>query len=291
MLPLLTRHPVDWESFFSILLDHRNDGFNSAVGSVIAGELGKPGGVTDTLATLNTTVTRVETTLTALQPFIHDVIMHQFETAAKLPAVDLRERLPAVKHLVKVAQDQHVTVNTTFVNNLSKKLLQVQPQTSDFWQTAGVLASYKTALQNPDLWATRDFPDCRNVPPSSKSNIEELLSHPPESPSTITPWVYKNCRFVLDDWLQFINQHRHLIIEPGEPDAQGMIVRKHLTAGYVFDSVLVVYRGGAVGKADFDFKNCIFEIDLPGQPAGPKVRAMVLALLTPQNNYVKLSSS
>lgn len=135
-------------AWFGHFLEHRNDGFNDAVDGRIKATLAARGGVIETLTNIQKTADETRTTLKTLQPFIEDIITHQFESVSKLPNQTLARRLPAVGNLIAAARDRKVKVATTTVSALSAKLASV-PQTSpSFWPVAAQLINYRSDLLN-----------------------------------------------------------------------------------------------------------------------------------------------
>jgi hypothetical protein len=118
--------------WFKYWLDHKDDAWNRSVDDRIKQSLEAKGGIKETLANIQQTVQTTDNTLKTLSPFIHDVILHQFENASKLPANTLGERLPAVRNLIAVAKNQGMKIEPGITTSLSKKLLRIQPESPDF---------------------------------------------------------------------------------------------------------------------------------------------------------------
>ena len=94
----------------------------------------------------NTRLVKIDESLEDLKPFIHDVIAHQFQNALKLSPQALGTRLPAVRNLLTVAQNQGVQVDPQTTYLLSQRMSQIQTKLPDFWPTATQLISYRSSL-------------------------------------------------------------------------------------------------------------------------------------------------
>ena len=241
-------------------LDHKNDDFNRSVDQ----ELQKPGGVAETLAGVQKTVNGLGTTLKTLQPFIQDVIGHQFESAAKLPTAELRERLPAVNHLLTVASNQHVKVEPKILGALSGNLKDVQPESRDFWPTVAALISYRSRLGAREF-VVPNFPDCTEAAPVARS----LTPVPTPGTYTIkhTPAIYHDCSIVLDS------------------DAASLALSQNLSwTDITFRNCVIIYNGGILalhGKivGRIRFEDCFFLFSIEGSPP-PSGQSLAQAVLS-----------
>jgi hypothetical protein len=132
-----------------------------------------------------------------LQPFIHDVIDHQFENASKLPSQAFQERLPAIKNLLAVAKDQNVRIDPEVMDTLRKKMLGIQVKSPEFWPAAAELISYRSVNALPSQQTTPSssgLPNCTDSPPKGPigdidSNYHMTKLHNP---------YYENCKFTID---------------------------------------------------------------------------------------------
>ena len=79
-------------------LNRRKEWWDADVDTRVQSVLEKPGGITVTLNQVRDTVNRTETELKTLEPFIRDIVQHQFDNVANLPSNTLGKRLPAVQH-------------------------------------------------------------------------------------------------------------------------------------------------------------------------------------------------
>ncbi len=149
--------------WFKYHLDHRYD----FIDGMITKNLGAPGGAKETLANVQQTVNRIDSTLTTLQPFIHDVILHQFENASNLPIATFRERLPALKNLLSVANNQKVKIDPKIVNQMGGKLTQLPTRPVAYWQAAANLVSYRSF--NATSW------NHKRISPTVRTRRRKLL--------------------------------------------------------------------------------------------------------------------
>jgi hypothetical protein len=216
--------------YFKYWLDHKNDAANRAIDERINSVLGVPGGIKETLSKVEQTTSATDTTLRALSPFIQDVIRHQFESASKLSTKALQERLPAMQDLVTVAKNQGVKVPADVTENLSKKLLQIDPTSSDLWQAAGALISYRSF--NTTSWALPPgFPNCTDLVPVTQGLVQSGTAGGEPIKVEAKLAFYKDCRVTLDS------------------PVDGRKLNELLTVGYAsitFIRCLVVYRGDPV---------------------------------------------
>jgi hypothetical protein len=196
--------------------------------------------------------------------------------------------MSAVQHLVRVAKDQRIAVPSQQAITLGHKLAKLvsdDPAIPDLWPTSSILASYRSQLENGAAVPSDSLPNCEDVQPSQRSNLEFFLNTPqpwPDMPKTdTTPYIYKNCTLVLDDIQRLFKNNFHM--EVGRP--QGGPPQGLLTPPYEFDTAIIVYRGGPVPQSVLTFKNCVFRIEIPSQPE-PPARQLLLALLQNPNEAV-----
>jgi hypothetical protein len=190
-------------------IDHKTEWWNHDVDGRVGAVLEKPDGVQDTLKQVRDTVNRTDEKLKTLEPFIHDVIQHQFDSAAKLSPSALQARLPAIQHLAAVAQNQEVKVDTTALNVLGHKLSTVDTKAAAFWPTAAQFVSYRSQINVVDSQSLSrpNMANCTDNPPTPmeyRMTAEEEYSTKEETnrvgldSSRFIPAIYENCRFVLD---------------------------------------------------------------------------------------------
>jgi len=263
-------------AYFKYYLDHKDEGFNTAVDKRIRLELEKPDGVLKTLQNIQQTVNRTDTKLNTLEPFIQDLIRHQFESASKLPTAELQKRLPAVQHLLAVAKDQHVKADSKVLDVFRHTLEATPPPTPGFWPATAEFISYRS-FNGASWFAPANIPICTDSPPSS-ATIKEVQD---EKHMVLNPGVYENCRFDIDSPEQDQKLNSFLI---------GPIAALSVR----FKRCLIVYHGGEInlilalhnfpiswkvtasppgeGTATIssdhtlEFEDCLFDFDLQGKP-------------------------
>ena len=144
--------------WFKYYLDHRYD----FIDGMITANLNTKGGVKDTLVNIQQTVIRMEATLNVLQPYIHDMVQHQFENVSKLPSATLQQRLPAIQHLLAIAKDQGIKADAPSLDALGRNLSTVDTKAASFWPTAAQFISYRSQTLASDLLALArtDLPNC-----------------------------------------------------------------------------------------------------------------------------------
>jgi hypothetical protein len=232
---------------FKYWLDHKDDGLNHLIDGRIEAALKAPSGVLATLSEVQRTTNETDTTLKTLQPFIQDVIRHQFEIASKLPAQELGERLPAVKNLLAVARDQDVQIEPKITENLREKLLKIDAKAPDYWPASAQFISYRSQNTVPDTQSLL------------QPNLPNCTDHDPEGPRiestngnqiTFSSAYYDNCRLTLDS---------------AKDDAKINSLLLNLTPKIVFRHCLIVYKGGEIGLI-IAFNNRPVKIYLPEHP-------------------------
>lgn len=219
-------------------LDHEKDAANRNVDDRVRTVLNEPNGVSQTLHAIQETVNETKAKLDTLAPFIHDLILHQFENASKLPVKALNEQLPAVQHLIAVAQDQKIVIDPLLVRTLGQNLLQ-EPSS---WQTSNQLISYYSTL--------KAFPLPKSafvVFKAPDKNQECIVSNDTSQGIHVNGFWFENCTQHLDPILG--------------PDA---VRRDLIWWNLVFENVRVIYSGGPIKLDGVYFVNCTFELH-PGK--------------------------
>ena len=250
--------------WFRYYLDHRYD----FIDGMISTNLSAKGGVKETLAAVQQTVNRTETTLATLQPFIQDVINHQFESTSKLSTAALQERLPAVQHLLASARDQRVKADTKVLDALTQKLSAANTSAVGFWPTAAEFISYRSALTHEDLVnLSNSMPKCTDQPP----HLATVAQYTPAGSTSlsINPAYYENCQLQLDSREQdaYLSYWALKVVPTLTP--------------LIFRHCLVTYNGGIVQlqlPGPLTFENSLWVFSISGIPpvSGQKVTEMLL---------------
>ncbi len=190
---------------FKYWLDHKDDPFNRAVDERIDGALKAPSGVLAKLSDIEKKVDKTNTTLETLQPFIHDVISHQFENVSKLSPQTLGERLPSVGDLLAAARNQDVKIDPRTTENLKRKLFHVPNDAPSYWSVAAELISYHSELKYGSSISVTTFPPCEGtvgegdlIPPESLFALDKNGKRIPESEAHPTRVGAQNCFVNLD---------------------------------------------------------------------------------------------
>lgn len=217
-------------------LDQEKEAWNQRVDGRVRAVLNEPNGVNQTLHEIQQTVNAVKTKLETLEPFIQDLIRHQFDSAASLPPKTIGQRLPAVQHLLAVAKDQQIKADVTVLNTLGQKLSTVDTNAKDFWPTAAQFVSYRSqaTVQNIQSLLRPDIPNCAEQVPSPmgyRMTPEEEKNSAGPNPSQFIPAVYENCRFVLDSPQQ-------VAAIPLMRDGRSFVIK--------FKNCQIVYNGGRI---------------------------------------------
>jgi hypothetical protein len=175
----------------------------------------------------NSHLAKIEGTLDELKPFIHDVISHQFENVAKLPAQAIGERLPALANLFAIAKDQGIKMNPEVATSLSAKLLKINSNAPDYWPLLGNFVS----VRSPERNLAEGLPDCVDSRPKPSEIPTSMSDSSSWSHFKIMPSIYTNCRFTLDS--ERDSQLLALVMKSGSP----LIAFQHC---------VIVYKGGEV---------------------------------------------
>lgn len=244
---------------------HKDDNFNSAVDR----ELMKPGGLATKVDDVQKTASRIDTTLSTLQPFIQEIINHQFESASKLPVSMLQNRLPALANLLSVAKNQSAKVNPTVLAILSSKLSKIQAPPPHFWPVAGAIISFRSSSI---VGASRDwtavFPACigiADLDASPNATVQRVGPNgkPIGSKVPVERVGVQDCYIDLD----------------GKRGSRWDCTR-----------CLVRYSGGPLYLRDVHFINCLFILDLPSKPISPEGERFSKALLASAIEDVTITS-
>lgn len=252
--------------------------------------------VSKQLSDLDIKVTKIQTSLDDLKPYIESLVRRDFEKVAGLSRGEFNDRLPEVQHLVSVARNQDIRVSPALVDRVSKKLLGVQPRTPEFWAVSANLLSYKSLNDQTRKLLTAELPNCTDSQPVPMRIVEV----PNPNTAKFSRGIYENCRFTLDS--EQDNQRLNATLSNQVP----LITFKHC---------LIVYRGGPVnliiawknrqselriegedktrplslsGNA-LEFENCLFVFSVQGEPP-PKGQEITETLLAQNGNTLKLPS-
>jgi len=278
-------------------LNHRTEWWNHDVDERARAVLNEKDGVSETLHRVEQTVNRTEAKLETLEPFIHDVIQHQFDSAAKLSPSALKDRLPTIERLTAVAQNQGVKVGRTALSALGRNLRTVDPKAAGFWPTAAGFINYRSFVLLPvDSKKMSNLPNCTDSDPAPM-NVAAVLA--PDK-ITVNRALYQNCQITLDS----------------ERDDQRInsFLRMAQTAFITFGHCLVTYRGGKInldlewksftnvpyaldgklgeGKVSFsgnsiEFADCLFDFSIPTAPS-EQGQALTKSLLAQNTNTLTL---
>ena len=184
-------------AWFSYWLFHKDEIWNHAVDYRIDQILKSPGGVNETLSKIQQTTTSTDASLKTISPFIQDLVKHQFENTSKLSASTFQQRLPAIRDLLAVAKDQKVKIEPTVTAALSKQLLKVPPEVTDFWKVAGDLISYRSF--NTASWTpAENLPNCTDSPPPITTQTMPFTLEGQPHKLQQNFGEYRYCRIALD---------------------------------------------------------------------------------------------
>lgn len=213
---------------FKYWLDHKDDSFNRTVDGRIESALKTKGGVLATLSDIDRKVDKANTTLDTLQPFIHDVINHQFESASRLSPQAFATHLPAIKNLLAAAREQNVKIEPAITKNLTERLLKADVRSTGYWAIAAEFINYRSQTLAPDtqILLQSNLPNCTDHDPAHNMVMGAT------TPKTliVAPATYANCRLVLDS--------------KGDADKVNAILQSQLVLR--FNNCIIVYEGGKI---------------------------------------------
>jgi hypothetical protein len=212
-------------------LNHRKEWWNEDVDRRVQIVMDKPGGIKETLANIQTTVNKTETTLNTLAPFINELINHQFESASKLPTKTLQERLPALQHLFAVARDQEVKVDTKILNSLTQKLTEVNTNANGFWPATAEFISYRSAVVSSPVGANLRNCSDQEPKPARVVDVQQGAAAGGLNQIHFSMNEYDNCKFTLDS--------------PKDDNKVNSLIAS-VAPFLSFHHCLIVYRGGQV---------------------------------------------
>jgi len=275
--------------------------WNRAVDLRVA-EVLKSQGVNDALSKLQQTSTETNTVLKTLEPFIQDIVRHEFESASRMPPREIGLKLSAVRDLLAVARNQQIKVDPAITTALSKHLLDVPPNATYFWQVAGELISYRSINSAPSISALSSntrLGNCTDLEPNITTQTISFIDekgHPFAMKHNIG--VYNNCQIELDS--------------PTDGDRLNSFLARDIPT-IVFTHCVVIYRGGPlklilnwehhvidsvqVGKGaatlsvsgnSLTFNDCLFDFSVPQSSPSAEVQQLTKLVLSQSGARVEL---
>jgi hypothetical protein len=199
---------------------------------------------------------------------------------AALPLSEFKATLPDLRSAIATVKEQDVKVAPNVISDLQQKLLTAK-DAPDFWPTAAQFINYRSQLAISDFQDLQrpTLPDCTDHDPSP-TKVETISKD--RHQFTVRSGYYDNCRLTLDS---------------PQDDAKINSILESTAFMLTFRHCVVVYRGGEInlivafnnrpltlfpighpesafttapftGRTLF-FENCLFEIELDGQPPLP----------------------
>jgi hypothetical protein len=248
-------------------LNHHKEWWNHDVDERVLIVLNETNGVAQTLHDIQQTVNATKSRLDTLEPFIQDVIKHQFESASKLPTATLQERLPAVQHLLEVAKEQQVKVDPVAFGRLSAKLQAIKVTTGGFWPAVGGLISYRSFLVGQDVAGLSQsaLPVCTDRNPGGMEvdsvKVNPIAGDKEHNNATITieNAKYADCTLTLDS--------------PEQADKINWIL-KHRMNKITFTHCVIIYRGGPI-NITMELNNEPRILHYQPKPGAPEITSKV----------------
>ena len=246
--------------FGSYYLNHKREWWNEDVDGRVELDLNKAGGVKSNVAEIGVKVEKMDTRLQTLQPFIEDVIKHQFENASKLPTALLRDRLPAIQHLMVAAETEHVQIDPAIIHALGAHLSEVQaksPNSHQVWPVVSKFINYRSDQLLPDS------------PKILSTAITGCIAAVGNVTLTIK---MENCEIDLDDLADFR-------------------IPNGLYPRYLLINTVVRYKGGPIRASAIIFQNCVFRFDVPSLPAREGILVMRDLTTAPNQGNISFQPS
>jgi hypothetical protein len=260
-------------ALFAYWLNHHTEWWNQGVDARVGVVLEKPGGVQKTLDKVNDTVNRTDEKLKTLEPFIQDVIKHQFENVSKLPTGALIPRIPALDNLVAVAKNQNVTVDPNIVTEVGTKLVDASGQNAETWNAVLRWLEYKSFNNSfssslPDTTNVAEFRDkyVINIPGGAVPPTFSLKGLVSADIAAETGYIGKEGRNK-----GMTSGPEWIIAEGGTVGLDGLYLRN-----VVFHNVHIKYFGAPLIMKNVYFIDCTFDMNVE-----PKTRQFAIALLAP----------
>jgi len=94
---------------------------------------------------IETSIARLDSRLSTLEPFIQLLVRREMDHAAALPPAEFRQKLPLVNAALNAAKERHITLSATTVTNLRSKIESSSPSAPMFWETTGAMLNYLTS--------------------------------------------------------------------------------------------------------------------------------------------------
>jgi hypothetical protein len=248
----------------------------------------KESGIHDQLDKINEKVTAIQSSLSTLQPFIHDLVQRRLSGLAVLPKPAFHENLGELANTLAVATEQDINI-PGIATTLSDKLARETERGAPYWRVAGGLISYRSQT----LRISPAVPDCTLKPPGDMV----ILAVSDPTHMTVESGHYHNCKITLDSEEDSVRLNKYmneqtplvefddcLVIYNGGPinlvlewhDHQGSI-----TVGGVPKPTTVSISGNALS-----FKNCQFVFNIKQSPP-PTASDVVASVLSQRDSLVK----
>jgi hypothetical protein len=256
--------------FAAYWLDHHNEWWTQEVDVRVGAVLEKPGGVQETLKQVRDTVNRTDEKLKTLEPFIQNVVKHEFEDVSKLPTSALIQRLPAFKNLVAVAKSQNIVIDPLIITQVGAKL--GDNHDADAWDALLQLVDYKSF--NNTL--SSSLPDTTNVAAFRDKYVINIPSggvHPAFSlKGSVLADIAAQTNYIGKDSNEgMVLGPAWIVAEGGEVGLAGIQLRN-----IVFRNVRISYVGGPLIMKNVYFVNCTFKMEV-----NPTTRQLAFVLLAP----------
>ncbi len=234
---------------------------------------------------LNDTANQIKTAQTGLE---NTVTKQNVIAYSLLPPDDFKGTLPDLSSAITAARQKNIKVSTQVIGDLQGKL-DASVDAPGYWPAVAEFISYRSV--NNTAWvAPGNLPRCTDSPPSH-ATVKEILHQGNPTVISLSPGVYKNCRFDLD------SPQEDEILNSFLLGSTPIISFKHCVIGYRGGAINILIAldehdapigfpgtdmkgtGHAIINNTLEFDDCLFDIAFQNAPPrqGQKLTQFLLA--------------
>lgn len=241
----------------SILVPHEAQHFDLTVDARIEAKLNP---IVGQLNAADQKLTKLQSTLDTLQPFIQELVKRRMDEAASLPQREFNKRLPSISNTVSAATSSQTILDTTSVQAVNRKLYMALQDEAPVngWDTAARLVTYRS--KSASGFSQVSLPNCFTT-------FDKYTPHPVLGASHFADMLFGRCRLQIDDTEGFWKSPF------GKIFLSEMAKDKEAKLRLLLTDVQIVSKGGAMIPFDELFaKNCTFDIQPVASPQPPQKR-------------------
>jgi hypothetical protein len=188
--------------------------------------------INDRLQPINEGIAKLREDMAYLRAKVEDATTRKIEYFSKLPSNDVQANLPEIIKTISYAREKQIMSPPESVIELRKKLAQVQPRNSPFWEAFSNVVSYQSQLAE----RMNIFPNAETVRNNPCTAMKIGFG------GKVSGVGFRGCSQKLDG-----------------------VSWKNST----FEDMIIFYDGGPVSLNNVTFKNCIFYVSFPEFPIPP----------------------